>query len=100
MLIKKPQVNIVSRRIRLYTGEEALAYFAIIAIEGAREVRFLGIRPIEQAEMPAEAEALLLENRPAKVFGETPIRTIYERTNPFYTLDFLTSQSARAPSAR
>lgn len=101
MLIKQPQVNIVFRDVVLATGEKARAYFAVIISEGVQEVRFLGVKPIPtEATTAAAEEVLLLETSKTSVFGDLLIPSFFETISPFYTLDFLTSQLARAPSAK
>ena len=93
MLIRKPNVHIVSQDVTLATGEVVRAYFAVIETNGFREIKFLGTKPIE-------AEVLLLAAPKTTVLGEFFIPSFFEAISPFYTLDFLTSQSARAPSVR
>jgi hypothetical protein len=102
MLIRKPQVNIFTRDVVLPTGEFVRAFFAVIETEGFREIKFLGTRSIDTAETAetAPAETLLLAAPVVGVFGDLFIPSYFEATAPFYTLDFLTSQSARAPSVR
>ncbi len=103
MLIPKPDIRILTRKITLANGAEALVYFAILAVQGVLEVKFLGTKLIYAntvfSTVYREA-VLLLENTKTQIFGETPIRTIYEIFSPFYALDFLTSQLARAPSIK
>lgn len=101
MLIKKPQVHIVSREVTLATGELVRAFFAIIDDNGVREVKFLGIKPIESEASASYEEVLLLaEPKKITIFGDLFIPSIFEAISPFYTLDFLTSQLARAPSVK
>ncbi len=95
MLIRKPQVHIVSREVTLATGELVLAFFAVIESNGVREIKFLGTKPIQSEAAP---EVLLIEAPRATVFGEIFAPSSFQKTSPFYTLDFLTSQLARAPS--
>jgi hypothetical protein len=97
MLIKQPQINIISRDVTLPSGEFVRAFFVIITIEGVQEIKFLGTKPIVE-QTPAEAEVLLLENTRISIFGDFFIPSYFEAVSPFYTLDFLTSQLARAPS--
>ncbi|MEK7607652.1 MAG: hypothetical protein AAB484_01870 [Patescibacteria group bacterium] len=105
MLIPKPDIRIISRKITLANGAEALAYFAVLDMQGVFEIKFLGTKLIHAdavfnttfSTVPKET-VLLLENAKTQFFGETPIRSIYKVFSPFYTLDFLTSQLARAPS--
>ncbi|HEY4500319.1 MAG TPA: hypothetical protein VJH25_00825 [Candidatus Paceibacterota bacterium] len=97
MLITRPNIQIVSREITLESGERAIAYFAIREIYGVLEYKFLGAKILKQAP---EAKVLLLDNPREVIFGQTPIRTIYEFFSPFYTLDFLINQLARAPSVK
>ena len=95
MLIKKPQINIISREVTCASGEVVLAFFAIREINGVREIKFLGTKPIE---IKAEQEILFLENVKSQIFGALSIPSIFEAVSPFYTLDFLVNQLARAPS--
>ena len=97
MLITRPNIQIVSREITLESGDKAIAYFAIREICGVLEYKFLGTKILKQAP---ETRVLLLENSRQQIFGDTPVRTIYEFFSPFYTLDFLVNQLARAPSVK
>ena len=92
MLIPKPDIRILTRKIILSNGREALACFALMNVQGVLEVKFLGTKLIEKEPV------LLLENLKSVVFGETPICTIYETFSPYFSLDFLMNQLARAPS--
>lgn len=96
MLIPRPDIRILTRKVTLENGAEALAYFAVMDCMGVLEVRFLGTKAVAETAPPV----LLLDKPLEIVFGETPIRTIYEFLSPFFTLEFLTSQLARAPSVR
>jgi hypothetical protein len=97
MLIKQPQVRIVTKPVTLDNGEAALAYFALVTIEGQVEVRFLGTKTIEATQ--AEAPVLLLENITESVFGETSSHTFSVQPSPFFsTIELLWNQLARAPS--
>ncbi len=97
MLIKQPQVRIVTKPVTLATGEVVLAYFALVNITGQVEGRFLGTKPVE-AEAP-QAPVLLLENITEQIFGETSSHTFSVQPSPFFsTLDLLWNQLARAPS--
>ena len=104
MLIKKPQINIISRNVTLATGEVVLAFFAIIETEGVREIRFLGTKPVANSQgsqqKTATEQVLLIEGVAPCTFGECTIPTYAEIVSPFYTLDFLINQLARAPSVR
>jgi len=101
MLIRKPQVHIVSREVTLATGELVRAFFAVIETEGVREIKFLGTKPIEEtASAPAQEEVLMLEAPKTTIFGEIFIRSFFEAVSPYFNLDFLTSQMARAPSVK
>ncbi|MEN9621757.1 MAG: hypothetical protein RLZZ67_191 [Candidatus Parcubacteria bacterium] len=96
MLIKQPQVRIVTKPVTLDNGEAALAYFALVTIEGQVEVRFLGTKAIETAET---APVLLLENICQQIFGETSSHAFSVKPSPFFsTLELLWNQLARAPS--
>lgn len=97
MLIPKPDIRILTRKVTLENGAEALAYFAVIDVLGVLKVRFLGTKTFDAPDIQKE-KVLLLENRPEVVFGDAPVRTIYEFLSPFFNLEFLTSQLARAPS--
>ncbi|HEU0080468.1 MAG TPA: hypothetical protein VFQ72_00370 [Candidatus Paceibacterota bacterium] len=98
MLIKKPQVHIVSREVALATGELVRAFFAVIEAEGLREVRFLGFKPLEsETSSPVLA---LTAPRSIASYGDIFIPSSFEAVSPFSALDFLTSQPARAPSVR
>ncbi|HVU06208.1 MAG TPA: hypothetical protein VHE10_00190 [Candidatus Paceibacterota bacterium] len=101
MLTKRPQFHIVSREVTLATGETVRAFFAVIENNGTREVCFLGTKPLDQAARRASAVAstLALEAPKAPVFAEFFIPSTYEYTSPFFSLDFLVNQLARAPSA-
>jgi hypothetical protein len=98
MLIKQPQVQIFSRQVTLATGEAVLAFFAIIETGGVREIKFLGTKPLE-TEVQEEV-LLLAEPKKLSIFGSLFIPSFFEAVSPFYTLDFLTSQLARAPSVK
>ncbi|MBX4209496.1 hypothetical protein KW799_02290 [Candidatus Parcubacteria bacterium] len=102
MLIKKPQVHIVSREVTLATGELVRAFFAVIVSEGSQEVRFLGMKPIEDAATAASEQTpiLALESPKVSIFGELFIRSFFEGLSPYFSLDFLVNQLARAPSVR
>lgn len=95
MLINRPQVHIVAKEVTLASGELASAYFAVVEINGVYDVKFLGIKPLEAR---ATAPVLLLESPRQNVWKEAPIVSAFEKISPFFTLDFLTSQLARAPS--
>ena len=99
MLIPKPQVNIVSRVITAQSGELLRAFFALVNINGRVEVRFLGTKPLEAEMDVREAPLALLENCCEQTFGESTISSIQEVVSPFFSLDFLVNQLARAPSA-
>ncbi|MDE1874734.1 MAG: hypothetical protein KGH68_01550 [Patescibacteria group bacterium] len=99
MLIRKPQVNIISREVTLATGEVVRAFFAVIVTEGVPEVRFLGTQSIE-AQAEREEVLMLAAPRVCSECCELFISKFIEAISPFYTLDFLTSQLARAPSVR
>ena len=101
MLIKQPQVQIFHKKVTLATGEAVLAFFAVIETNGVREIKFLGTKPLEATNTSSEQEVLLLKSAPvASVYGDAPIFSYFETVSPFYTLDFLTSQLARAPSVK
>lgn len=102
MLIKQPQVNIVFRDVVLATGEKARAYFAVIVSEGVRDVRFLGVKTLSDVEASAQSVEVALLEAPKKAsfWSELFIPSIFQAVSPFYTLDFLVNQLARAPSAR
>ena len=94
MLIKQPQIRIVTKQVTLASGEVVLAYFALVNIEGQVEVRFLGTKPIE-----ASAPVLLLENTVEQIFGETTSHVFSVHPSPFFsTIELLWNQMARAPS--
>lgn len=95
MLTTRPQVHIFTREVELATGEHVIAYFAVIEMNGSYNVRLIGTKP---AESEAKAATLLLDAPKETIWYETPIRTVFEAVSPFFTLDFLTSQLARAPS--
>lgn len=99
MLILKPEIRIISRKVTLTNGAEIFAYFAVMDVSGVLQVKFLGTKPIDVSPVSNKA-VLLLENIKSQIFGEVSIRTIYEILSPFYTPDFLTSQLARAPSIK
>lgn len=98
MLIRQPQVRIVTRKVTLWNGEAALAFFALINVEGAVEVRFLGTRPIEAQTAPEDAVLALPEAfRRAPLQALKAVFTAY--TAPYVSaLCFLISQPARAPN--
>jgi len=101
MLAKRPQIHIVSQEVTLVTGELVRAFFAVIESDGYREIKFIGTRPVEApASAEAQTEVLLLDAPKATVFGDLFIPSYFQAVSPFYTLDFLTSQLARAPSVR
>jgi hypothetical protein len=98
MLIQKPTVRIFSKEVTLGNGERAFAYFALINIAGAVEIRFLGTKtaPIETAKETAIL-ALPEAFRHAPILAFKALFTAY--VAPFvYTLVFLQNQLARAPS--
>lgn len=98
MLILRPQVNIISRIITAPSGELLRAFFAVVNANGRVEVRFLGTRPLEAEMGPQEAPVALLENVLEQVFGESAAPAIQDIASPFFSLDFLVNQLARAPS--
>lgn len=98
MLIPKPQVSIVSRVITAESGELLRAFFAIVNIAGRVEVRFLGTKPLGAEMDVKEAPLALLENCCEQIFGESAIPSVKEVVSPFFSLDFLVNQLARAPS--
>jgi hypothetical protein len=100
MLIQRPNIRIVSREVTLKSGERALAYFAVREVFGVLECKFLGTKVIGAPKAETGAEILLLAAPVQTVWAETPIRTIYETFSPYFTLEFLTSQLARAPSRK
>jgi hypothetical protein len=81
--------------VTLATGEAVLVFFAIIESGGVREIKFLGTKPLEK-----EPVLLLEEAHIVSIYGEAPKLSYFEAVSPFYTLDFLTSQLARAPSVK
>ncbi len=97
MLIIKPQVHIISREITTPEGVLVRAFFAVINIGGAIEIKFLGTKPIE-ATIKAREEVLLLENVRTQVFGDIKEPRFYGVVSPYITLDFLVSQPTRAPN--
>ncbi len=102
MLIKQPQVRIVTRPVTLENGEAALAYFALVNIAGAVEVRFLGTQAVSDtaAACTAQAEAVLALPAAFKAALWQPSKATYSAyVSPFVsTLCFLQNQLARAPS--
>jgi hypothetical protein len=98
MLIRKPQVHIISREVTLATGELVRAFFAIVEMEGVREIKFLGTRPIEGEMAQGEVVLALPEAfRRAPIFVLKALFAAY--VSPYVsTLLFLNSQPARAPS--
>jgi hypothetical protein len=101
MLIPKPNIRIVSRPVILEGGIEALAYFAVLDVLGVLEVKFLGTKVLEtRSRTKAPSEILFLDKPAEIIFGETPIRTIYEWLSPYFSLEFLQNQLARAPSIK
>ncbi|HVT74810.1 MAG TPA: hypothetical protein VHD69_00070 [Candidatus Paceibacterota bacterium] len=101
MLAKRPQINIVSREVTLATGEVVQAFFAVIENNGVREIKFLGTKPIQTsrgAQAAQTAPVLSLAAPKATVFAELFIKSVYEYASPFFSLDFLVNQLARAPS--
>ena len=97
MLIKRPQIHIVSQEVILATGEIVRAFFAVIETEGVREIKFLGTRPTEESALE---KSILLAAPKTTIFADLFIPSYFETVSSFYTLDFLTSQMARAPSVR
>jgi hypothetical protein len=102
MLIQQPKVCIVSRQVSLGNGEAALAFFALINVGGAVEVRFLGSKPLSAAEVAASATApaavLLLENPIVRFVAAVVYRAVEYVAAFVSSLEFLTSQPARAPA--
>jgi hypothetical protein len=102
MLIKQPSVRIASKEITLATGELARAYFALVTIEGYTEVRFLGIQPVEASESvskASEAPVALLEPCFTPSCEALEDKNVFESASPYFSLDLLINQLARAPSA-
>lgn len=96
MLIKQPQVRIVTKPVTLDNGESALAYFALVNISGQVEVRFLGTKAIETKD---STPVLLLENISEQIFGKVSSHRFLVKPSPFFrTLELLWNQLARAPS--
>ena len=100
MLIKQPQIRIVSKEVTLGTGEVVLAYFALVNTEGVIEARFLGTKPIPATEDSNKTPVALLENICSTVCLHASPKPFFARVSPFFTLDFLVNQLARAPSVR
>lgn len=101
MLIKQPSVRIASKEITLATGELARAYFALVTIEGYTEVRFLGIQPIEASEgvsRASEAPVALLDACFTRSCEALDAESPFESASPYFSLDLLINQLARAPS--
>lgn len=99
MLIPKPDIRIVTKKVTLQNGTEALAYFAIIDVQGVLEARFLGTKAIEE-NAAASAAPLLLDSPRVQIFGEYRVTSFFDLLSPFYTLDFLVNALARAPSVK
>ncbi len=95
MLIKQPQVQIVTKPVNLPSGEAALAYFALVNIAGQVEVRFLGTKPLPKQEAPV---LLLVSSALKQLCGE--VKTLFATvTEPFFSsYEYLVNQRARAPS--
>jgi hypothetical protein len=98
MLIQKPQVHILTKEVRLASGELVRAYFAVIDNNGVRDVKFLGTKPIESETVASQPQVLLLDCPKCKVFHETPIVSPFEKISHYFSLDLLVHQLARAPS--
>ena len=98
MLIRQPQVRIISRPVTLVSGEAVLAFFALINVEGAIEVQFLGTKAVQSETKPQGAVLSLPEAiRHAFVFTLKAYFAAY--VAPFFsTLLILNNQLARAPS--
>lgn len=99
MLIPKPDIRIISQKVTFKNGTEALAYFAVIDVQGVFRVKFLGAKALASHVTSPDA-VFLLENPHIQIFGEIPVKSLYEIVSPFYSLDFLVSQMARAPSVK
>ena len=97
MLINRPQVHIISREVTMPGGEIARAFFAIREVNGVLDVKFLGIKPIEAHET---SPVLLLDSPRVTIWQDVPLVSVFEKLSPFFTLEFLTSQLARAPSKK
>ncbi|HEY9480812.1 MAG TPA: hypothetical protein VIR98_01095 [Candidatus Paceibacterota bacterium] len=98
MLIQQPKVHIVSKEVVLGNGESVFAFFALINMGGAVEVRFLGTKTAP-AQMAKEDAVLTL---PA-AFTRAPLlaaKAVFQTyVAPFvYTLVFLVNQPPRAPA--
>ncbi len=101
MLIKQPQVRIISKEIALATGERVNAFFALVTIEGHTEAKFLGWKPLEASQKATEAVSVpvaLLENPPVRAFVTKIVHSAVAVISPYLSLDFFTSQPTRAPS--
>ncbi len=98
MLIKRPEIRIVSKDVTLATGEVVRAFFAVMNIEGRVEVRFLGTKPLEATQAASEA-VVLLSSPACELCAEVPA-TIGARSvfSPYFSLDLFANQLARAPS--
>ena len=95
MLIIKPQVRIITREVTLASGELVRAYFAVIDINGVIDLKFLGTKPLEAS---TATPVLLLDSPKKSIWQDVAVVSVFEKVSPFFTLDFLTSQLARAPS--
>ena len=98
MLIQQPKVRIVSKEVVLGNGELALAFFAVINMGGAVEVRFLGTKTAP-AQTAQETTVLALP----VAFARAPYlaaKAVFQAyVAPFVsTLAFLINQSPRAPA--
>lgn len=98
MLIKRPEIRIVSKDITLETGEVVRAFFALVNIEGQVEVRFLGTRPLEATQAAPEA-VVLLSSPSCELCAEAPVKIgAVSVFSPYFSLDLFANQLARAPS--
>jgi len=102
MLIHQPKVRIISRPVTFETGEAAFAYFALINVAGAVEIRFLGTKAVSETANAATAQEETVLSLP-EAFRHAPIlaaKAVFAAYKaPFVsTLAFLINQSPRAPS--
>ncbi len=98
MLIKRPEIRIVSKDVTLVTGELVRAFFAVMNIEGRVEVRFLGTKPLDATTASSEAPVVLLSSPSCEACFE-PFQVISRSVfSPFFSLDLFANQLARAPS--
>lgn len=98
MLIRRPEIRIVSKEVILATGELVCAFFAVMMIEGRTEVRFLGTKPVEANMAHPEGDIILLAAPVKAEYAVSAPVLSGSVFSPFFSLDLFANQLARAPN--